>query len=230
MLPIISIIIPTYNEASLIQATLQKCLNVPGTETIVADGGSDDGTGHLATESGAQVVSSSRGKGRQMNLAALKSRGDILLFLHADTHLPKGFPQPIVSALKDPAVSGGAFRLRIRGDNLALRLVERGANFRARVLELPYGDQAIFMRRKTFHKINGFRELPIMEDLDLVWRLRKLGSIVILSEPVLTSARRWKRLGCLKTTLINQIAVAAYLAGLSPERIAAFYKRGRLLP
>jgi rSAM/selenodomain-associated transferase 2 len=205
-------------------------VGVPETETIVVDGGSEDETGKLAAALGAQVFSSPRGRSKQMNLAASKASGEILLFLHADTHLPENFQEHVVSALRCSKVAGGAFQLVIRGSSISLRLIELGVNIRSRLLKIPYGDQAIFLRTETFKRLNGFKEMQIMEDLDLVRRLGKVGRIAIVNASVVTSARRWNQVGILKTTLINQIAVASYFAGVSPARIACFYRRNRPLP
>ena len=223
-------LIPTYNEALTIGETLRRCVDVPGAETIVVDGGSEDETEKLAADLGAQVYSSPRGRALQMNQAASKAIGEILLFLHADTHLPRKFEEEVESALSCPEVAGGAFRLRIRGDSRSLRLIELGVQIRSRHLGFPYGDQAIFLRARTFQELEGFKEMPIMEDLDLILRLRRMGKIVILRAAVETSPRRWSQLGVLKTTLINQVALAAYLSGISPDRIARFYRREHLLP
>jgi rSAM/selenodomain-associated transferase 2 len=226
----ISIIIPTYNEASRIQATLKTCLPTAGIETIVVDGGSDDGTAEIAAALGTKVFSSQKGRGRQMNLAAQRASGEILLFLHADTHLPEGFAHKVAVALENPDIAGGAFRLRIDGNALSFRLIELGVLLRSRILKAPYGDQALFVRSETFERLNGFKEMPILEDLDLVRRLRKMGRLTILDACVVTSARRWNEVGRLRTTLINQIVVFAYLVGRSPEHIAAFYRGERSLP
>ncbi len=226
----ISILIPTYNEAARIEGTLRRCTGVPETETIVVDGGSEDQTRELAASLGVQVLLSPRGRSLQMNLGASKANGEILLFLHADTHLPKNFQNHVVSAFRHPDVVGGAFQLRIGAKSRWLRLVEAGANTRSRLLKLPYGDQAIFLKAEAFRKINGFKEMEIMEDLDLVRRLGRLGRIVIVSACVVTSARRWRQVGILKTTLINQLAIIAYFAGIAPTRIADFYRGRRLIP
>ena len=223
----ISILIPTYNEAARLRRTLSRCIGVSETETIVVDGGSDDGTCDLASELGVRVFSSTRGRGLQMNLGACKASGDILLFLHADTLLPEDFREQVLTSLQDPKVAAGAFQLRIRGRTRSLRLIELGVKFRSQLFQLPYGDQAIFMRTSTFKDLKGYKEIEIMEDLDLVRRVGKLGRIKIVDASVVTSARRWNRVGILQTTLINQIAVAAYLAGVSPARISAWYRRGQ---
>jgi rSAM/selenodomain-associated transferase 2 len=221
----ISILIPTYNEAKIIRETLGCCVGIAETETIVVDGGSVDGTAQIASEMGAQVFSTTRARSRQMNLGASKAKGRFLLFLHADTHLPENFKEHILNTLRDPEIAAGAFQLRIKGNARFLRLIERGAKIRSRLFHVPYGDQAIFLRASTFERLQGFKEIEIMEDLDLVRRLGKLGRIVVVNAPVVTSARRWNQVGIFKTTLINQIAVAAYCLGVSRSRISAFYRK-----
>ncbi|NJL23414.1 MAG: glycosyltransferase, partial [Leptolyngbyaceae cyanobacterium SM1_3_5] len=119
------------------------------------------------------------------------------------------------------------FCLGIDGRETGLRLVEWGANWRSRLLQLPYGDQALFLRRDTFWQVGGFPDLPMMEDFELVRRLRRRGRIAIAPDAVLTSARRWQKLGILKATVINQVAIVAYLIGISPDRIARWYRRQR---
>jgi len=221
----ISILIPTYNEAARLRRTLSRCIGVAETETIVVDGGSVDGTGEIASELGIQVLSSPRGRSLQMNLGAQNAGGDILLFLHADTQLPEDFKEHVLRAMRNPRVKAGAFQLRINGESKSLRLIELGVKIRSQLLQMPYGDQAMFLRKSTFKALNGFKEIEIMEDLELTRRLRKLGKIEIVNAAVVTSSRRWAQVGILKTTLINQIAVAAYMAGVSPTRIASLYQQ-----
>lgn len=196
-------------------------------EVIVVDGGSHDGTVKIAQSLGVKVLSASNGRARQMNMGAKAATGDILLFLHADTLLPDRFDVMIRTALsatsRDPVA--GAFKLRINAPLRSLRLIERGVNWRSRWLQMPYGDQAIFLKPEIFQAINGFPELAMMEDFELMRRLRRLGPIVIIPAPVLTSGRRWLRLGVFKTTLINQLVIIAYLLGVPVERIAHWYRR-----
>lgn len=223
----ISIIIPTLNEAGNIKeaiATTQPSTNI---EIIVVDGGSQDGTVEIAQSLGVTVISSSPGRASQMNAGAVAASGDILLFLHADTHLPPKFDVLIRAALQKPAIVAGAFALRIDASLLSLRWVEWGVNWRSHFLQMPYGDQAIFLTKEVFQQIGGFPELPIMEDFELMRRLKRTGKIVIVPVPVVTSARRWLQKGVFKTTLINQIVIIAYFLGVSPEQIYSWYRQGK---
>ncbi|MEH2368862.1 TIGR04283 family arsenosugar biosynthesis glycosyltransferase [Nostoc sp.] len=221
----ISIIIPAINEAGNIKkaiATTQANLNI---EVIVVDGGSSDDTVAIAQSLNVKVISSSPGRAVQMNAGAVAASGEILLFLHADTLLPTGFDEMIRTALQQPGTVAGAFKLRIDASRLSLRWVEWGVNVRSHFYQMPYGDQAIFLTKEVFQQIGCFPELPIMEDFELMRRLKGIGHIVIISTPVVTSARRWLQKGVLKTTLLNQIVIIAYLLGVSPERICSWYRR-----
>jgi len=221
----ISIVIPALNEADCIEKTLACLAPANIREVIIADGGSADQTVSLAKSMGAKVVTSAPPKARQMNQGAALATGDVLLFLHADTRVPKHFDEQIIHALGRPGMVAGAFELRIDSPRPELRIVEHLANWRARRLKLPYGDQGLFISSRIFHQAKGFPDIPIMEDFELVRRLRKKGEIVTLSVPVLTSPRRWQNFGILKTTLINQMVIAAYLWGVSPDVIARWYRR-----
>ncbi|MEH1900979.1 MAG: TIGR04283 family arsenosugar biosynthesis glycosyltransferase [Nostoc sp.] len=221
----ISIIIPTLNEAGNIKeaiATTQQSTNI---EIIVVDAGSEDGTVKIAQSLGIKVISSSPGRAVQMNGGAVAANGNILLFLHADTRLPTGFDDMIRMALQQPGTVAGAFNLRIDASFLSLRWVEWGVNMRSHICQMPYGDQAIFLTKAVFQQIGGFPELPIMEDFELMRRLKRTGRIVIIPTPVVTSARRWLQKGVFKTTILNQIVIIAYLLGISPKQICSWYRR-----
>jgi len=221
---LISIIIPTLNEAGDIASTLATLVDRLDVEIIVADGGSTDATVEKALSAGARLVRSPPGRALQMNSGASAARGDTLLFLHADCLLPPDFADHVHEILARPRVMAGAFRLSIKGKGRGLRLLETAINFRSTLLQMPYGDQALFLARRTFDDLGGFPELPIMEDFELVRKLRQKGQVRIAPAVVRTSARRWQRLGLLKTTLVNQMIIAAYLLGVRPERLAAWYK------
>jgi rSAM/selenodomain-associated transferase 2 len=223
---LISVIIPALNEAPVIVETIRRAAMGRDTEIIVVDGGSRDATVATARSRNVRVMSAPAGRGRQMNAGAAAARGDLLLFLHADTLLPPGYDLLVRRTLAAPGTAAGAFRLRVDAHTASVRFIERVANFRSRVLQMPYGDQGLFLRRRIFRQLGGFADTPIMEDFDLVRRLRPRGRIVTVSLPVVTSARRWLRLGVLKTWLINQAVVLAFYAGLPRDRIAAWY-RGR---
>ncbi|MGD8883721.1 MAG: TIGR04283 family arsenosugar biosynthesis glycosyltransferase [Desulfobacterales bacterium] len=221
----ISIIIPTLNEAAAIVRTLSHLEGVENLEVIVVDGGSIDETAGLAGSRGAKVIQSNPGKAVQMNTGAAAATGDIIVFLHADTLLPEEFGPQIVSALKKDGVAAGAFRLAIDSTGAGIRIIEGMTNLRSRLLRLPYGDQALFMKKSQFEKIGGFPELPIMEDFILIRRLKRRGKIAIVPAAVVTSPRRWLHMGLLKTWLINQLIIIAYYLGTPPERLNRWYRR-----
>jgi len=175
----------------------------------------------------ARVIKSAPPRARQMNRGAAQATGDVLVFLHADTRLPEKFEDFIFDSFKQPKMVAGAFELRMDSPMTGLRLIERLANWRSRFLKMPYGDQAIFLSSKLFHDLGGFPDIPIMEDFELVRRLQKQGKIVTLPVPVFTSPRRWQNFGILKTTLINQLVIAAYVMGIVPEVIARWYGRSK---
>jgi rSAM/selenodomain-associated transferase 2 len=160
-----------------------------------------------------------------MNRGAAAARGEILLFLHADCLLPEGFVDRIHSALAADHTAAGAFRLAIDAPHLSMRVLEKLVYWRSQFLQMVYGDQALFVTAAMFHALGGFPELPLMEDFEFVRRLRRYGRIAVLDQAVTTSARRWQRLGLIRTTVINQLIVAAYLLRVDPERLARWYRR-----
>jgi rSAM/selenodomain-associated transferase 2 len=220
------VIVPALNEAGGIGRTLARIPQRDDVETIVVDGGSSDATPEIAKSGGARLVSVPPPRARQMNLGAAEARGDIYVFLHADTLLPEEFEDRVRRTSADPSVAAGAFPLRIESARPGIRWVERGADLRSRYLSLPYGDQALFVRSSLFWELGGFPLLPIMEDCVFVRRLARKGRIALVDRPVLTSGRRWDRLGITRTTLLNQLMVLGYSLGIAPERLAAWYRRG----
>lgn len=215
---IIGVVIPALNEAAIIGEAVRR---LAGVRVVVADGGSSDTTAALARAAGAGVIIERGGRGAQMNAgAAALGAVDILVFPHADTVLPADWRAHVTEVGR----AVGAFRLSIADATWAQRLVAAGANMRSRRLGLPYGDQALFLRRSTFETLGGFRPLPIMEDFDLVRRARRLCGVVIADASVTTSARRWRRRGVWQTTLINQLMLAGWALGVPPERLARFYR------
>ncbi len=222
----ITVIIPTLNEEALMEGALER-LGPPGPdlEVIVADGGSTDQTVKISRGLGARVVITAPGRGAQMDRAAKEATGDVLLFLHADTTLPARWREAVERALWQPDVVGGAFRLSIGAPGLWFRVVEFVALGRARFLGLVFGDQALFVRKDLFLAIGGYRGLPLMEDVDCVKRLRGAGRVVLLSERVVTSPRRWASGGRLKNTLKNWFFLLLYRAGVAPTRLYEWYYR-----
>jgi len=219
----LSTIVPTLNE----ERTLAKALaSIPsGAEVIVADGGSTDRTAEVAKQHDARLVVGGPGRAAQMNRGARLARGEVLLFLHADCVLDPSADRAIEQALSDARVVGGSFRLRIRPAGIGLSIVSFGSNLRARFLKLPYGDQALFVRRTVFEEMGGYREIPILEDVDLVTRLRKRGHLERVALNVTTTPRHWERLGTVLTTLLNWSTIVAYRLGISPVRLARAYRR-----
>ncbi len=220
----LSIIIPTLNEALNLPATLDA-IGMPGRdlEMIVVDGGSSDGTVAIAQRYGCKVFVGNPGRANQMNAGAAIATGEFLLFLHADTRLPDGYRSEIQRVL-GTSVACGAFPLRIDARGLTLRMIESGVAFRSRLLQMPYGDQALFFRATDFYNHGGFKPMMIMEDYELIARMRKIGRIGMANKPVTTSARRWLQKGILRTTLINQLCLLAFRLGFSDTAIARLYR------
>ena len=222
----ISIIIPALNEAETLPLTFESILGELSEDIIVVDGGSQDETVKVAEALGARVIESSvQNRAYQMNLGAEQALGSILLFLHADTRLPLGYAEKIITALSVPKTVAGAFALGIDGEQTSFRLIEKTVNWRSRFLGLPYGDQAIFLPKRLFQEIGGFVNMPIMEDFNLIQRLKRRGNIHLIPDKVITSSRRWQKLGIYRTTLTNQFIVLGYYFGVSPEMLAGWYGR-----
>jgi rSAM/selenodomain-associated transferase 2 len=222
----ISIIMPTLNEATCIAQTLHRAQAASQIEIIVVDAGSQDRTVECAQQFGATVLRSPQpGRAAQMNCGAARAIGSILLFLHADTQLPPNYDTLIRKTLAQSQVIAGAFQLGIDSPKPSLRFVEKMVSWRSRFFQLPYGDQALFLTAKTFQEIGGFPDLPIMEDFEFIRRLQRHGKIALVPASVLTSARRWQKLGVFKTTLINQLIVIGYFLGISPQQLRDWYRQ-----
>jgi rSAM/selenodomain-associated transferase 2 len=220
----VSVIIPALNEAAHIVSTLQSVRSDHSHEIIVVDGGSDDDTRRIAQAAGASVVQSKPGRARQMNAGAVRASGNVLLFLHADTLLPAGWSQRVSESLRNPKVAAGAFRFRIGEEFVGRWVVEWTTHLRSHWFQKPYGDQGIFLRRSLFEKLGGFADLPIMEDYEFTGRLRHHGRLITVTEPAITSGRRWRQLGFIRTTLTNKLVVAGYHCGVSPKKLARIYR------
>jgi len=220
----ISIITPILNEAQQIVPFLEGLRGRGETrEHIFVDGGSSDQSCQLLEQYPVKVLSSAPGRGLQQNAGARAASGEILLFLHCDTTLPRAFTAHIQKTLNEPGRVAGAFSLAINHPGWPYRLIEKGTNIRSRLCSLPYGDQAIFVKRRAFEQAGGFPDQPILEEIVLLRRLRQLGSIGLNEERAVTSARRWERLGILRTTIINQIMLSGFFLGVSPQRLARLY-------
>lgn len=223
-IPSLSVIIPTLNEAAHLASAIQSIGNRTDTEAIVADGGSTDATVDIAQRHGARIVACECGRAVQMNAGAAAASGDVLLFLHADTRLPFGYRDEIDHMLARPNVVAGAFRFAVDYVTHSLRLIEFGTNVRSRLRQLPYGDQAIFLPRAMFKTVGGFPAWPVMEDYELIHRLRRRGRVGLANVAAITSARRWRRNGPLRTTVRHQLAILSFNLGASPVRIASLLK------
>ncbi len=229
-----SIIIPVLNEEARIGETIGRIRSLGGgeaVEIIVVDGDPAGGTLRAIPGGAARKLLSEPGRGRQLNRAAGAASGEILVFLHADTNLPSDALNRIGETLRDRTLAGGAFDLAIDSPRSVFRLVERVASIRTRLTRIPYGDQAIFLRRAWFDSLGGFRDLSIMEDVDLMRRLKQAnGRIAILPERAVTSARRWEREGVLFTTLRNWCLVTLFLCGVNAGQLARWYRPHRESP
>ena len=222
----LSIIIPALNEERSLRQTFVS-ISSHADEIIVVDGGSKDGTVKVARKYASVVLDSNLGRGIQQHTGACHAHGDVFLFLHADTWLPKGFETMIERTLSDSKTVFGAFRLGHHPSTALLNLVALMANLRSLLLKMPYGDQGLFMRRSDYFRVGGFKDLPLMEDVDLVRRLNKIGKFKLVGGRVRTSARRYHRNGVVYTTARNWSLIIRYLLGQSPERLHRFYSDGR---
>jgi rSAM/selenodomain-associated transferase 2 len=230
--PPVSVIIPARNEAAIIVATVRSAREAGADEVIVVDGESRDGTPDAARPIADTVIFSPPGRARQMNAGATASKGEILIFLHADTSMANGSITAVREAMARESILGGAFPVRLEvsaGSPLlrkaALRLTSRMINLRARLFRAYTGDQAIFLRRDVFGEIGAYPEIPLMEDVELSRRLTRRGKTVLLPVPVTTSARRWEEHGTLRTILLMWGLRLAYLLGMPPARCADLYGR-----
>lgn len=226
----VSIVVITLNEAATIAPCLEQAQELlsadgPG-ELIVSDGGSTDGTIEIARRYG-RLVSAPRGRAAGLNAGAARATGDVLLFLHADTRLPDAGLNAVRVALTDSRVVGGRFRLRFDRQTLALRITESWINARDALLGGFTGDQAVFVRRETFEQLGGYAAVPLMEDLDFATRLGRVGRVVRLREAVVTSARRWERLGLVRTNIRMIVLRWLYYLGVPPAALAPHYPDAR---
>lgn len=221
----ISIIIPVFQEADHINHCLQPLLKLPDAELVVIDGAPDQDTLAAITSPRVLALTSAPGRGVQMNCGAARAKGEILLFLHADTILPPNALDLIRRALRNPDLCGGAFQLRYASPRPIMTAIAALANLRSNLTRVPYGDQALFLRTKVFQDLGGFASVPIMEDLELMTRLRRCGlRIKILPEAILTSARRHEREGAIRCTLRNLLLRLLYHLGLSPRLLVRLYR------
>jgi rSAM/selenodomain-associated transferase 2 len=221
----LSIIMPVFNEGEGIAATLDALadLRALGTEVIVVDGGSRDATIQRARLRADRVISAPRGRALQMNAGAAKATGDVLLFLHADTQLPRDADHVLLNGLERSGRAWGRFNVKIEGRSPLLILVGWLMGLRSRLTGIATGDQAIFVRRDAFQTAGGFLEIPLMEDIALCKRLKRISAPLCLSERVVTSGRRWEKHGVINTIVLMWRLRFAYFFGADPNELAQQY-------
>ncbi len=224
----LSVIMPVINEQAQIRPAVERLRRQSfsgNLEIIVVDGDPCGSTISCLPETAAIRMTASPGRGSQMNAGARQASGRILLFLHCDTRLPQGGLDSILSLMAAPGIDAGAFDLAIDHPGTRYRIIERTASFRSRLTRIPYGDQAVFIRAAFFNRVGRYREIPIMEDVELMRRIKKeKGRIHIFNESVKTSARRWEKEGLVFCTVRNWFLVLLFLWGVSPEKLSRFYK------
>ncbi|HEX7240411.1 MAG TPA: TIGR04283 family arsenosugar biosynthesis glycosyltransferase, partial [Longimicrobiaceae bacterium] len=218
----LSVVVPALDEAEGIAAALAPLqgMRARGCEVIVVDGGSTDGTPEAAAPLADRVLRSPRGRARQQNAGAREARGEVLLFLHADTRLPEDADRSVLEGLARSGRGWGRFDVRLTGRHPALRVVERMISLRSRATGIATGDQAMFARREWLDAAGGFPEIPLMEDVALSRALRRRGPPLCLRDAVLTSSRRWETRGVFRTILLMWRLRLAYYFGADPERLA----------
>ncbi len=218
-----SIIIPTLNEADTIESCLTNLIiNHSEIEVIVSDGGSSDGTLDIVSKCPyVRCVNSAPGKGRQMNEGATEAKGDIFIFLHADTSLPLSAFRQIESIMSDPSVAGGSFCLNFDINRFFLNVYSTFTRINHTLF--TYGDQCMFVRSRIFKEIGGFQDIPIMEDVEFQTRLRQIGKFIKIRTPVVTSARRYLENGIIRQQVLNTVLVLLYHLGASPSFLKRYY-------
>ena len=223
MPPLVSIVTPVLSDTEVLSTLLLQTPAAPDVEAFVVDGGRDPQLEDVvATHGRARLLRTSPGRAHQMNAGAAEATGEWLLFLHADSTLPPGW-LPALGALEDD-VLGGWFRFALEDPAWQARVIERLVAWRVSRLRLPYGDQGLFVRRSVFQRMGGFRDLPILEDVDFVRRLVRTGRVAELPLALGTSSRRWRRDGWVRRSMKNLAIVGSYLAGVPPSRLARWYR------
>jgi rSAM/selenodomain-associated transferase 2 len=226
--PLVTVVIPVLDDTSALTSLLPTLPVDPSIQVVVVDGGDGRDTASDALRERhpeIEWIRSARGRGVQMNAGAKRARGRWLVFLHADTRLGAGWLDLLRRLDSHPSIVGGSFRFALDSGSRWARWIERGVRLRVRLFDLAYGDQALFARRDVFGELGGYMELPLMEDVDFVRRLRRRGRLEHADIPALTSARRWERDGWIRRTVENIALILLFLAGWSPARLARRYHR-----
>lgn len=222
---LVSVIIPVWRDEHALTASLQRLHDTPNVELIVAPALGDESRYDVLRERYQNVrwVSAPRGRASQMNAGAAIAGGRWLLFLHADSRLPAEWIDTIAEADRRADLAAGAFRFALDSRDWRARAIEAGVRFRVALFGLPYGDQALFVRRRAFESVGGYRDLPLMEDVDLVRRLKQRGQLLQARAAVLTSARRWERNGWIRQSARNVSLATCFMLGVPPARLARRY-------
>ncbi|MCF8036555.1 MAG: TIGR04283 family arsenosugar biosynthesis glycosyltransferase [Desulfobacteraceae bacterium] len=226
--PAVSVIVPVLHETGIIEqacAHLVTACSGCNAEIIIVDGDRRGSTINRVNSERIRTLSAPRGRAAQMNAGANAARGRVLLFVHADTRLPEGAVRDVLEICRRPAIAGGAFLLGIASEKGFFRMAEAWTNLRCRLTRIPYGDQAVFMKNRIFRELGGYSDIPLMEDIDLMQRLKQNGlKIALIRKPVVTSARRWEKEGRLFGMIRNNLLSCLYYAGVKPALLEKFYK------
>lgn len=225
----LSVIIPALNEETTIHRAISSCWTAEAYEVIVADGGSRDQTVSIAESCGATVVSSAAGRGIQLNAGAARAGGDVLMFLHADNWLSDSIGSQLSVFFEVAKGDYCCFRQRIEAAGWIYRAIECGNALRAQVQKLPYGDQGICVSRRLFESVGNFKEIPLMEDVEIARRLSKIASPKILEGPLHVCGRRWQKNGPILQTIQNWLTMLRYRFGASPSRLSKSYNEDNRL-
>ena len=224
MAPLVSVIVPVLDDTGAATALAGQIVADPRIEVILVDGGSDASLDCLAGQrADLRLIRTPPGRGRQMNAGAAAASGEWLVFLHVDSTLPTGWLDTFEHL--PPEVSAGWFRFALDDSAWQARVIERGVRWRVRLFGLAYGDQGVFVRRDLFQRMGGYRELPLLEDVDFVRRLGHQGGVAEVPLPLVTSSRRWRRDGWWRRSALNLALVTLYFLGVSPDRLAGWYHR-----
>jgi rSAM/selenodomain-associated transferase 2 len=227
MSPLVSVIIPVLADRDMARAVIDQIPVDLRVEVIVAEAGQAPGPGPLSHgRTDVKLIPTRPGRGSQMNAGAEIARGEWLFFVHADSGLPAGWLdlfEATVRARSGPEVVGGWFQFALDDPAWQARLIERGVAWRVRFLRLPYGDQGLFVRRRTFVALGGYRDIALMEDVELVRRLVDAGPVVEVPRPITTSARRWRRDGWFRRSARNLTLLSLYFCGVPPRVLARWY-------
>ena len=226
--PRFSIIVPVFHEGNRINHLIEHLNHLDlekSCEIIVVEGAGERDTLRAIQSNRVIKIFSEKGRAKQMNAGASIAKGEILIFLHADTELPTHALKKIESVIEKRGYAAGAFDLGIQSNKLMFKVIAFLGSLRSRLNRIPYGDQAIFLRTEYFHNIGGYKEIPLMEDVELMRRIKRSGKkIWILYDRVMTSPRRWEKEGVIYCILRNWVLQALYFLGVSPHKLVNFYR------